>query len=66
MKPKQAKEELKKIMQQKTVSIPRLKRVLTVLDYELLEQRYINLGKNIKVLKNEITHLEGKLRRVFK
>ncbi len=47
MSPKQAKAELAKIMQQKTVSITRLRKVLTVLDYEQLEKQYIQAGYRI-------------------
>lgn len=55
MTPKQGKAELKQIMQQKTVSISRLKKVLDVLDYERLEKQYIQQGFKIKKLKKVIT-----------
>lgn len=62
MKPKQAKFELKEIMQQKTVSISRLKKVLEVLNYERLEKQYIQQGFKIKRLKKVITDQHKKRR----
>lgn len=59
MSPKQAKKELSKIMNQKTVSISRLKKVLEVLDYELLEKQYINASFRIITQKNRLRQLES-------
>ena len=61
MRPSQAKQELEKIMNQKTVRISRLQKVLSVLDYRELEQKYINLSKNIKGHKKTINRKKKKI-----
>ncbi len=58
MNHKQAKAELKQIMSQKTVSISRLEKVLSVLDYENLGQKYADASKKIKRQKDRLRYLE--------
>ena len=55
MTKKQAKALLAQILTQKTVSIPKLKWVLDVLDYNKLEQDYIRQGIKLKKYKRIIT-----------
>lgn len=51
-------------MNQKTVSITRLKRVLDTLDYFELENRYIAQGTKLKAYREKIQHLEMKIRNI--
>lgn len=61
MNVKQAKAERDKILTQKTVSVPRLKRVLDVLDYDKLQSQYINQGREIKAQRKENKRLRDKI-----
>jgi len=60
MTKKQAKQELKEILNQKTVRISRLKKVLSILDYDQLERQYIQASQRIKRQNKRLNHLENR------
>ena len=59
MTPRKAKQELKEILNQKTVRISRLKKVLSVLDYEQLERQYIQASQKINRQNKRLNYLES-------